>query len=476
MPHTIIIRKIIRPLVAGIACVLVVTLAACDSTPAPPPTPGSQATPSATAQTAPTSTPVQNNTPASTTAPTEAVTTTPPITPTPAATNTPAPTDTPAATNTPVPTSTSTMPPATPTATATATEAPPLPFTWKQAGLSGTHLTSLALLPGGNNIVLVGSPQGVWRSQYDYTKWDKLAVGVIGGNPPPAKVDVQIASPGVLYIAGNTGCASGLPIVSYRSTDGGKTWASMNVQVVSLYAANAAVAYAATCQGAIKTADSGATWSKVLPGSEGLNYDAYAITGSPDGESVYMAYASEGGSGLLKRSADGGKSWKDITPKNAPDGELRATVSMMFVPGSEGRPQDGGLYMANGQGTWFLPTESDDWKVELTPGSSDANALYTFVTALYVDTTYTEEYKKPGPVIYEARTQFGGQAPVGLGVFRSINLGATWQRVGDDLGQTMITGLALAPHDTAATPGMIETLLASTGNGVWAVPMPPPFK
>ena len=51
-----------------------------------------------------------------------------------------------------------------------------------------------------------------------------------------------------------------------------------------------------------------------------------------------------------------------------------------------------------------------------------------------------------------------------------------WQQVGDDLGKRMVTGLLLAPYDTAATPGMVETLLAATSDGIWAVPMPPPFK
>jgi hypothetical protein len=40
----------------------------------------------------------------------------------------------------------------------------------------------------------------------------------------------------------------------------------------------------------------------------------------------------------------------------------------------------------------------------------------------------------------------------------------------------MVTAILLAPHDVTAVPGMVETLLAATSDGVWAVPMPAPFK
>jgi photosystem II stability/assembly factor-like uncharacterized protein len=225
----------------------------------------------------------------------------------------------------------------------------------------------------------------------------------------------------------------------------------------------------------VKSTDAGATWSSEMPGSNFENADPYAVASSPDGESVFAAYASEGGAGHLKKSTDGGATWVDITPQNAPDGELQTTPGLDYVAGSEGRPQDGGLYMANSQGVWFLPTDSNDWQLMPSVPTGQPQPSY-YVNAFYVDATYTEDYNKPGPVMYESRVVFNNDGPAGLGVFRSTNLGVGWQQVGDDLGKRMVTALVVAPHDTAATPGMVETLLAATSDGVWAVPMPPPFK
>ena len=417
---------------------LALALAACDSGPTPTPITSPQAT--ATVNLAPT--------------PEEPIST-----PKPSATATPAP-----------PTSTPTLAPS-PTPTSSPTEAPLPQYTWKSLGLEGTNLRDIALLPSGKNLVLVGSPAGVWRTEYDYSTWQKLDVP-IPGNPGPGTVEVAIGSADVMYVTTHTACASGLPINSFRSTDGGKTWTAMPVELLDVYAPSANLAYGTTCSGVLKTTDSGATWSGLLPGSEGEGHDPYGITGSPDGESVYVAYASEGGTGTMRRSTDGGVTWADITPQNVPpDGSLRAAVHMMFVPGSVGRPEDAGLYMANGQGTFFLPTESDEWQVHIDTANTVDDPGY-YLTALYVDTAYSGDYVKSGPILYTARARIGEQALEGIGVFRSTDLGAMWQMIGDDVGKRSVHGLVLAPHDRIAQPDMVEALIAATSDGAWGFLMP----
>jgi photosystem II stability/assembly factor-like uncharacterized protein len=366
----------------------------------------------------------------------------------------------------------------TPTAVAaepTETLGPPPSYTWQAAGLATEPLRDLAMLPGGGNVVLVAGPGGVWRSEYNYTNWEKLPAPTQPGGQPPGNTDVAIASPQVYYLALHTGCASGLPMNSYRSTDAGATWTDMGVEINAISASGETTAYATTCTGVIKTTDSGATWSDVLPGSQVTNRDPYSLVASPDGQTVFASYASEGGTGTVQRSTDGGATWQDVTPTDAPDGALNAVVHMVFVPGTVGRPEDGGLYMANNQGTWYLPLESDDWRSVLNPPSMKPGQD-PYVTALFVDTAYSVEYDKPGPVMYAARAQFTDQGQQGLGAFRSANLGTSWQPVGDDLGGKTITGLALAPRDDTAVPGMVETLVAATTEGVYTIPMPPPFR
>ena len=424
-----------------LALLVSVALAACDSSPTATPIANQQAT----------------ATPAAPGSPTTAANAT--DTPKPFVSATPIP-----------PTRTPTIKPS-PTATATPTDAPMPSYTWKSLGLpDGTNMRDVEVFPGGRNIVLLGSPQGVWKGEYDYSAWNKLDIK-IPGNPPPGNIEMAIASASVFYVSAHTGCASGLPINTFRSTDAGKTWSAMPAELLDVYAASATLAYGTTCAGVIKTTDSGATWSAMLPGSQEVNSDPYAITGSPDGKSIYVAYASEGGTGTIMRSTDSGATWKNVTPKNLPpDQLLRAAVHMMFVTGSTGRPLDGGLYMANQQGTFFLPLESDVWQTHVDATNAVDTPGY-YVTAFYVDTDYSEDYVKPGPVLYEGRAKLGDQAFEGIGVFRSVNMGATWQQVGDNIGKRPVQAVVLAPHDSSV-PGMVETLIAATSDGAWAVMLP----
>lgn len=449
MLYFVALSKAIKPVAVAATCGILALLAACG-----PATPTPTLTPNPTP-------------PSATTEPTKEVAPTAEA----LATDTAQPTFT----STPVPSATPTeIETSTPTPSPTETEVPIPSFTWQSLGLEKIYLRDIALLAGGNNVVLVASSDGLWKTTYDYKNWEKLTAPP-SGNPPPGNAELAMSSSETLYLARHTGCASGLPMVSYHSTDGGQTWPTMSKEITSIHASNASTVYATTCSGVIKSTDAGATWSDELAGSHFENADPYAIVSSADGESVYVAYASEGGAGHLKRSTGAGADWQDITPQNAPDGQLVTAPDLVFQPGSEGHPDDGGLYMANNQGVWFLPLESDEWVFKPSVPAGQPQPAY-YVTAYQVDTTYSVDYDKPGPVMYEARAQFSENGPVGLGVFRSTNGGKSWQRVGDDLGQRLVTGIVVAPHDTAANPGMVETLIATTEDGVWGVPMPPPFK
>lgn len=343
---------------------------------------------------------------------------------------------------------------------------------WKQVGLAGEALTDIEVLPGGPNLVMVGAGNGAWTSRFEYTQWQKQ-------NPklqPGAQVgNVAIGSSEVLYFTNHTGCASGLLSTRSHTIDGGKTWTEMPGESLYIAAANATVAYGATCRGITKTTNGGGYWD-TLDNSRVPNLDPSDIAVSPDGNTLYVAYVSEGGSGSIMYSADGGAKWQDITPDVGPDDTLQAPGDLTYVSGSIGRPDDGGLYMTSAQGIWYLPLESaSGWKLMKKEGaSSDPSAVQPYYhTAFTVDTAYSEEYEKPGPILYEARETFDDAGAKNLGVFRSTNMGVTWESVGNGLGSRRVWGLALAPHDPATNPGMMETLLAATDDGVWALSIPP---
>ena len=364
-------------------------------------------------------------------------------------------------------------PEASPTSAAGATPPPTVDVSgleWTPVGLSGRNIDNFALLPGGENLVLAAGRLGVWRSSYDYTKWEATKVRLSGEGQVST---VSIGSADVMYATNHTGCASGLPIVAFYTNDGDKTWQQVSVDTIDIVAADSSTAYGITCMGVVKTTDSGATWDE-LPGSSVTNYDPRAIAASPDGQLVYVVYVSEGGTGQVQQSTDGGETWTNITPKAGADSELFAPGDLFFVTGSVGRPDDGGLYMTSDQGLWFLPLETTEWRLMKKDPSQDAPpdpAEDYRITALYVDTAYSEEYDKPGPIIYTARAKIADQGQEqGLGVFRSTD-GMTWESVGTGIEGRVVNALLLAPHDPAANPSMVETLLAGTDQGVWALPM-----
>src|SRR5437867_2576321 len=146
--------------------------------------------------------------------------------------------------------------------------------------------------------VVATGPDGAWRSAYDYTQWEQLSV-----RPQGRMSSAALAGPNVIYLTGHTGCLSGAPITLQRSTDGGKTWQQTTKGEVPLIvvAPNEKLAYGTTCGGIARTTDSGATWTE-LPGSKLTNYDPDALAASPDGQTVFAAHYSEGGTARITRS------------------------------------------------------------------------------------------------------------------------------------------------------------------------------
>ncbi len=178
--------------------------------------------------------------------------------------------------------------------------------------------------------------------------------------PPPGgpyyrpSIDILVADPtwpATLYAGGNNyGCEA--PGCLYRSTDGGESWAALDLGALDTrgnYPDILSIAVDPTVSGTLyvgtkglggfKTTDSGATWRRFDPVD---SVTALAVD-SRDPERVYAA-----GDGKVFSSADGGATWSSSTgdPFTAVSFavDARTSPSTVYAGGTEGvyRSQDGG--------------------------------------------------------------------------------------------------------------------------------------
>lgn len=369
-----------------------------------------------------------------------------------------------------------TGPEVTPTEVSANTEVP-LPGTGPQVDLAGTEIQAFADSPQLPGVILAAGPGGVWRGASeptpidrstthwdDYNNWQSLPVKLSGQTTSAA-----IASPNIMYATSNTGCASGLPVSAQRSTDGGKTWQEIAGELAPLgiAAIDDKTAYGIVCGGVTQSTDSGATWT-LLPGARLDNYDPHVIAASPDGQSIYVAYVSEGGSSRILRSTDSGAGWNEVTPKVEAGSQLSALSKIAFGSDTTGQPTIG-IYMISGEGLWYLPPSTSEWKLLRKTNPQAESSEH--ITALYASTIQISA--NPDHVtIFIATANFEGGKLQGTGVLCSIDQGATWQQCGKSLDGRVVNDIAFGPFTHSHPFGSPGRMLAATNDGIWELEIP----
>jgi photosystem II stability/assembly factor-like uncharacterized protein len=218
------------------------------------------------------------------------------------------------------------------------------------------RVTDVAVPPGPGRTIYVSSASGgVWRSVNAGTTWEPILENGISGSI--GDIAVAPSDPNVLWVGlGEANILrSSLPGAGvYKSVDAGRTWthagltATHTIGRIVIHPSDPRIVYVAASghewtlhpdRGVYKTADGGATWSKVLyiddqTGAIDLVMDPadpeilYASTwqrirrrwSDPNNKPGYQ------GSGIHK-TADGGRTWRPINT-GLPSADLRGRIAL----------------------------------------------------------------------------------------------------------------------------------------------------
>ncbi|MEO5719774.1 MAG: sialidase [Chthoniobacterales bacterium] len=273
------------------------------------------------------------------------------------------------------------------------------------AAMSG-RVSSMAATrePSGKLTIYVGAASGgVWKSEDSGTNYRPIfdeqpvqSIGAIALDPKNTK-NVWVGT-GEPWVRNSVSFGDGI----YKSSDGGETWDkaglpnSERISQIIVSPKSSATVYVAVPgalwsdspdRGLYKTTDDGKTWNQILKGSN-LSTGASTIAMDPSNPNIMFAglwdfrrqgwtYRSGGespndpsGSGLF-RTADGGATWKEITPEankgfpKKPYGRLAVAIApsnpkrvYAFVESTESA-----LFVSDDGGQTWQQRDKSQWMV-----------------------------------------------------------------------------------------------------------------
>ncbi len=278
----------------------------------------------------------------------------------------------------------------------------------------GRSLTASGI-PGDPKTYYFGSTGGgVWKSTDGAITWkpifDKEGSATIGG------LAVSPSDPNVVYAGTGEGCIRGDAAQGdgvYKSIDAGKTWKNVGLKdsravgKLIVHPKNPDIAFVAALghvygpnaeRGVFRTLDGGKTWTKVLYVDDKTG--AIDVVFDPNNPNILFAAMwqvyrtpwslESGGPGSgLYRSADGGSTWKKITPEQGLPKGIYGRIGVAVGANSDRvwalveTKEGGGLYRSDdGGGKWALIngehrlTQRAWYYMHVVADPKDANVLY----------------------------------------------------------------------------------------------------
>jgi photosystem II stability/assembly factor-like uncharacterized protein len=205
---------------------------------------------------------------------------------------------------------------------------------------------------GGGSLYLAAA-ETLYRSADGGQSWE-----AVGERPPAANLVVSPADPDYLYAGGDLECfRGGPPEPVYVSQDGGATWAEApegtGLRPAAAHPQDPTVAWAVGCDGPYLTQDGGQTWQLGPADAWGLYILAEIQPADDQARTLYASGNSEGGSGALFRSLDGGRSWQLVTDQP----ELWISA---LLPSPDNADE---VWFATPAGVWHTLDAGDTWEV-----------------------------------------------------------------------------------------------------------------
>jgi photosystem II stability/assembly factor-like uncharacterized protein len=311
--------------------------------------------------------------------------------------------------------------------------------------IDDSDIFSIRVNPSHPRLMFASACSGIYRSESAGESWVKIH-GIQGTNRRTHIISEDPRNPDTIY--------AGTTIGLYKSLDGGKTWLHLSFEQVNWMVfdpGNPRTLYLATEQaGILKSTDSGENFRPVNAGF--ANHRLSQITS--DGKRLYASSTYEGLYGGVFVSDDGGLEWSLRANEDALLG--RNLHSLTASPGHSAvvfaASEDGILKSDDAGRTWTaLPTP------HLPPphlARSRASRAHVAARASHpVSSGKRLRIYALSAIPLDKLTLFAG---TGAGLFRSSNLGITWEQV-KAAGITEVAVQAIYAPPTGASRLAVRT-------------------
>ncbi len=235
---------------------------------------------------------------------------------------------------------------------------------WVPIGPFGGDARSLAADPSNPDRMFLGTRTGqVYASANGGRTWTRLTELQAPGNWVVDQLVMDPARSQVIYAAMWSLSDGGGGI--FKSTDGGRTWASLSgiegqsVRALAIAAANPQVLVAGTLEGVFRTEDAGAHWQRISPldHAEIRNVESVAV----DPRNPQIIYA--GTWHLPWKTTDGGAHWVSIKKGMVDDSDVFSLAVDPAHPST--------VYATACTGIYRTDTAGAEWqKIQGIPNSS----------------------------------------------------------------------------------------------------------